>query len=768
METFDELNNVGISSNIYKILECIYERKKEYDEIKSNLNEMNSTFNDINHDPKHFIESINEKLNTIYLDISSNMFSTNQERIQEISTIRLNNNEFYPENKKDTPIKLNDFTSVKEKLINQNLPEFNKSSFNNIRNFNENIKLDKDSPNNFNTIKSNNKNTINLNDETNLNIVNKLISTNKKQDTLEHDNHCGFLDNFGNKNYNNKNEGKKYYSSQIGNTNNCDKISSNIKYDHIQDDLNNINNLGLIREANQKEIDDKQYTLKRSLSKEKSANKVNNYFSNKKLNFEGNVNENIIKNMPSQIVDYSDELNITSKKNTNNPILNDNNLISNGFNPGYSNNNNNFTEFSNQKNYVNNFANQQEAKRIIYKTTNSFNDTIGNPKFNYNEQRDENSNNLIINRHLINNEKNISSNDATNNNNKDYLNNTNKFIVSLKENTNLLFVYNTVSKLKFNIEVNFPLDSKDTKFNWNCRLYQKESNIFITGGHNDNNIPSKKCLYLNTNIFDYLENNNYNQNKINITELKPMNFSRWAHSLILVRGRFLFCISGYNNKKCEFLDTQNNKWKNISELNIWRMDPNLFIFNNSYLYVFGGFNDNNKFQKPFVKKIEKLKLFTKGVEIPSNINKWEFVNILDDKGEMNLNYLIPSMGIISISENKLLLVGGDTSDYSNFYEENNSNRNYNYNLNGNIDENNYDHGTKIINKNNNKLQYHNDIYLVKINFLGNCEISHYNFKLNNPCCFTTSKSFINQIDAFYCFDHSLELCEIKTDLLNIQ
>jgi len=762
LETFDELNNVQISSNIYKILESIYERKKEFDEIKSNLSEINSSIYEVSFNPKVLIDSINEKLNTIYLDISSNMNSIKQESIQEISTIRVDNSDLNPYNKLEYHHKkLNDHSNRRGDLVYENLPDFNTLSNNNKRKLNENNIFDNNLLSNFNTINLNNyKNTINLNDESNLNIASKLLSSNKKKDTLE-------FDYYQKDQNNNKVEETKIH------INNRNEIINHNHRNYNNNELqnkNNVINLRLIEKANEP-INDNQYILKRSLSKENSSSKSMNYNQvGKQSDCQQDVDQNdIIRNIPSQIINNNENNNyLSDKKLTSQATLNNNNIAtSNGFYSGYSSNNNDFTEASSQNHYSKSNKNQNEPKRIIYQTGNNYSERMSNPDSN-----NRNANQIPLNPAENNHQtskKNVNENrfDNANKNNNLTSNSKTNFIISLKENSNLLFVYNAHSKTKNTYEVNFPLESREKKFSWNCRLFQKDCDIFITGGHNDNNIASKRCLYLNSNIFDYLKNNDYSQKNLNITELKQMNFSRWAHSIILVEDRFLFCVSGYNNKKCEYLDIQNNKWKNTSDLNIWRMDPNLFIFNNSFIYVFGGFNDNNKFQKPFVKKIEKLKIFNKGVDIPCFSNKWEFVNVFDDKGESYLNCLIPCMGIISLCDNKLLLVGGDTSDYSNIYEEN-SHR-HNEPIIGNLGENNFNpNSSNIYNKADNKLVYHNSLFLVKINFLGNIEISEYLHKLNKACCFTTAKSFINCMNNFYCFDHSLDLCEIGGELLKIQ
>lgn len=764
LETFDELNNVQFSSNIYKILESVYERKKEYDEIKANLSEINNSIYEVNYNPKNLIDNINEKLNTIFLDISSNMNSIKQDSIQEISTIRIDNSDLNPSNKNVYKKKLEESSNIREDLIYENLPDFNTLNNNNKRNQNENNLFDKNLISNFNTINLNNKNTINLNDESNLNIASKFLSSHKKQETLDLDYYQG--------DPNVKNEGRIVHvnRNEINNHNKDHNLGDSNKNEYEKN--NNISNLRLLEKANKPMNNDYQFLLKRSLSKENSASKSKNYNPViKQYDHHQDFNSNnIIRNIPSQII-YNNETNCSSnRKNSKQATLNKNNpATSNGFYSGYPSNNNDFTEASSQihnSNSNNNYNQIESSKRILYKSGKTLIEKIVNPEDN-NQNQNHIQYNSPENKLTIKNTMEISSHNTNRNNNIDLNQNKSisKFLISLKENTNSLLVYNANTKAKSTFEINFPSVSGENKFSWNCRLFQKDSDIFVTGGHNDSNIPSKRCLYLNTNIFDYLEENNYPETNINITELKQMNFSRWAHSLISVWDRFLFCVSGYNNKKCEYLEIKNNKWKNAPDLNIWRMDPNLFVFNNSFIYVFGGFNDNNKFQKPFVKKIEKLKIFNKGVDIPSRVNKWEFVNVFDDRGESNVNCLIPCMGIITLSDNKLLLVGGDTSDYSSLDEENsNRNNDANYGENNNFNPN----SSNSFNKANNKLEYHDNMFVVKINFLGNCEISACRQKLNKACCFTTAKSFIYCFDAFYCFDHALDLCAVGNDLLKIQ
>jgi len=834
LENFDEIKNVHVSSNIYKILELVYERKKEYEEIRSNLDEINSSIYQIKFNPKNIIDNINERLNTIYLDISSNISSSKQEKKQEIQSQRVENSVL--EKKNDFNKSSKNFSNFEEnnnfeiytvkKIDNISNDNINNDSFHNFNTLNnisrknkidiENNLEDKNFLNNFNSIKSCSKISINSNDESaNMHLLSKLMSSNKKNNTSIY------------------NENNQYNYNNISNSNTLEHNDSNNKIKKIylnknetinNNDYDDINN----HKINNNLIYDKNNTLGKSLiiknsNDENSENNINyvvnnknntNYLNNEmKCSKVGNFENDFIRNISSQIKSnnlLNENISQNYKKITNNSTLNNNNIAtSNGVQSVNSTNNNDYIEDSHQaqlfnsnnirgcvndknlhcKNiqnndiydFHNNSNNLDKCKRIIYKNeipqindlkkNNTFRDFENNSTLN----KQHNSINMNVSK--IDNESFNRKIDIIRNiQNIDKKNYEANLIVSLKENTNLLISFNPSTKHNNTHEVSFPIDSKESKFYWNCRLLQKGSDIFITGGHNDYNIPSKKCFYLNTNIFDYLSNNNYSTKKnINITELKLMNFSRWAHSLLLIEDKFLFSISGYNNKKCEYLDIQNNKWKNISEINIWRMDCNLFVFNNSYIYAFGGFNDNNKIQKPFVKKIEKLKIFNKGIGIPSNSNKWEFVNVFYNKNEItnsNLSILIPSMGIIILNENKLLLIGGDTSDYSNFYEEN-SNRVNNIN---DVNENLEDNNLKYINYNStnntinriNKLEYHDKMYLVKINFLGNCEITEHNQKLKKPCCFTTSKNFIMIQNNFYGFDHSLDIMVIKNEELKIE
>ena len=180
------------------------------------------------------------------------------------------------------------------------------------------------------------------------------------------------------------------------------------------------------------------------------------------------------------------------------------------------------------------------------------------------------------------------------------------------------------------------------------------------------------------------------------------------------------------------------------------MDANIFVYNNLYLYVFGGWNNyyktsNNK-NNNYVDKIEKLKIFQNSENFSIvNSNKWEIIQVFDTKNDIRLSELLKkcSMGIIPISVDKFYLVGGDTSEYnSETFNDCNSS------------------GIGA-----NKLKYHSSIVEIKINCIGGCEAEIKKFCLEKPCSFNITKSFLLLNNNEYgCFNNLHELYLIKTIL----
>lgn len=306
-------------------------------------------------------------------------------------------------------------------------------------------------------------------------------------------------------------------------------------------------------------------------------------------------------------------------------------------------------------------------------------------------------------------------------------------IFTIKENSNQIVGFDTNAFKNggeirtFTNEVVFPETSKKNVFYWNSRIVQVKTQLYITGGHDDFNNTVKTCM-----IYESLNNC--------LTEVKNMNSTHWGHSVIYVPPKFIFVISGSYTRKCEYYDIVKKVWTNISEINTWRMDPTSFIYNNLYLYIFGGWNNSIKTKDPFVEKIERIKLFSPINEsLVMTTNKWEYIKLSNSS---NLNHLKKTcMGLIRVNDNKLLLLGGDTSDYlkDTLFDNTNS----------------VSPGLGA-----SKIKYHTSVVEVKINYLGGCEIELLkNSSLEAPSCFTLIKNFTplgsiyGNMSVYGCFNH---------------
>ena len=253
-----------------------------------------------------------------------------------------------------------------------------------------------------------------------------------------------------------------------------------------------------------------------------------------------------------------------------------------------------------------------------------------------------------------------------------------------------------------------------------------------------------------------------------------MNYSRWGHSTILIEKKYLVCISGYENKKCEYLDLVSKKWKNLPDINISRIDSTLFYFNEKFLYIFGGAADNinlltknknselgkknNYFYN--VKKIERLKLNSYTLEKNIFFEKnWEFLNVFENLQEnKSENYFYASMGIIKLNESNIILLGGDKNlNYDNFIFnffdklENNINLQL---LKGNNLNKELDYYSK----------YDNTIKLVCIDEDGELKHNILDGKLSRSVKFGNVNTFVDLMEEdnmFVGFDSNNEICKIE-------
>ena len=311
-------------------------------------------------------------------------------------------------------------------------------------------------------------------------------------------------------------------------------------------------------------------------------------------------------------------------------------------------------------------------------------------------------------------------------------------IMNILENSKFLTIFTnnlTSNYNKQNRTLQFP---GQKKFNINASVIQVKNKLYITGGHTPES-TNGLCTFL---LYDYSSNK--------LQDLPPMLSPHWGHCSLYLNPSTIFVISGSYNKKCESYDLSKKTWRTLPEIKIWRMDATAFLYNSSYIYVFGGWNNSIKRFDPFIEKIERLKIDnTNPFESILTIkNKWEFIDIESSNKQIsNPRELLKKicMGIVNISDNRLLLLGGDTSSYliDNFYE--------NEKLNSpKVEE--------------NESIYHDTIIEIKIDYLGVCHVEKIS-KLKKSCCFVSKKSF-NEISnkttelSFANICHDADYCRI--------
>ena len=111
--------------------------------------------------------------------------------------------------------------------------------------------------------------------------------------------------------------------------------------------------------------------------------------------------------------------------------------------------------------------------------------------------------------------------------------------------------------------------------------------------------------------------------------------------------------SGFYVKNCEISNLTDKKWNKLPDLSETRGNATMFVVNQSFVYVMGGFKvtDSNG---EYLNSLEFMDMNKK--------DKWTIVEM----DTINPNYIIKisAMGCLGIEDNKMLLIGGyDGSAY---------------------------------------------------------------------------------------------------------
>lgn len=156
-----------------------------------------------------------------------------------------------------------------------------------------------------------------------------------------------------------------------------------------------------------------------------------------------------------------------------------------------------------------------------------------------------------------------------------------------------------------------------------------------------------------------------------VEELNELNFPRRFHSMLNILNKYIMVIGGWNSNKVEIIDCIGLKnWEILPSMSSERSDCTPYLFNNQFVYVFGGWDYNTKICIADVERYELFSNLSSDIQEINYKNKWDFIRIKNNS--MFLQKY--NMGLIPMydkSTNKvneeILLVGGydEEYDYSN-------------------------------------------------------------------------------------------------------
>lgn len=160
--------------------------------------------------------------------------------------------------------------------------------------------------------------------------------------------------------------------------------------------------------------------------------------------------------------------------------------------------------------------------------------------------------------------------------------------------------------------------------------------ILIVGGQKKDKTISKDVFFCSP-----LSSNPESEGEdLALVKKANMEFERIDHAVCLAEN-VLFCFGGRNNQfdvlnSCEKYLIAEDKWENIAPMNFGRKKLGATTFNNSFIYVFFGC-ENDNFEKYDIRK-----------------NCWEVIQPINSHVCFKANHV----GCLQINPNQILIVGG--------------------------------------------------------------------------------------------------------------
>ena len=206
------------------------------------------------------------------------------------------------------------------------------------------------------------------------------------------------------------------------------------------------------------------------------------------------------------------------------------------------------------------------------------------------------------------------------------------FILCPISGTNKLKIITDEETDESTISITFPKEIGFNVFLKDCAYCNYNRKLYVSGGiieEDDNNIFSSKKLL----VVDLFQKDLEGKNSF-ITELHPMSFPKYKHSMIGIDDK-IYVVGGENSDVVERFDIKTNKWELLNPLIKKRSYPNLFFYE-GYLYACFG-----KEEEEYLKNIERLNLDN------AQFSAWEIILF---ENLNNVDVRIYGCGIYQVDE----------------------------------------------------------------------------------------------------------------------
>ncbi len=162
---------------------------------------------------------------------------------------------------------------------------------------------------------------------------------------------------------------------------------------------------------------------------------------------------------------------------------------------------------------------------------------------------------------------------------------------------------NKINLHKLNINKNYFENSNDYHRSFpfqNCRIININNSSYIIGGKINDNFS--KMNYFNDIGIKNVYKLNYNKNneKIIIKRIASTLYEHQSHSLLyLQKYDSIVVCSGYQQKNCEYFNLKDNNWELLYPLRKPRDNAIPLLFNEKYIFLIGGNDSNGKVNEDY-------------------------------------------------------------------------------------------------------------------------------------------------------------------------